>query len=131
MDMERGLTKRVDRHRQVLNRLEDGLEILGVKQDSVLSEIERLSRQVCRCRERGSASETSQLSYASPPMAGASSASSAGYEDADDQEGEEGGREKKMSLCGDTLLQSYSYSWTGCTWPTCYLLVGSYSLDEV
>ena len=90
-DMEKGLTKRVDRHCQVLNRLEDGLETLGVKQDSLLLEIERLSGQVCHCGECGSASETSQLSYASPPLAGASSASSAGYEDAEDQGGEEGG----------------------------------------
>jgi len=59
----------------------------------VLSEIERLSGQVCHCGDRGSASETSQLSYASPPMAGASSASSAGYEDAKDQEEKE---EKEM-----------------------------------
>jgi len=94
-DMEKGLTKRVDRHRQVLNRLEDGLGTLGVKQDSLLSEIEHLSGQVCHCGECCSASETSQLSYTSPPIVGASSASSAGYEDAEDQEREE---EKEMFL---------------------------------
>src|SRR5882762_5240528 len=89
-DMERMVSKRLDRHRQVLNRFEDGLADVGVKQESVLTEIERLSGQVCHCGDRGSASERSQLSYASPSMAGASSASSAGYEDAEDRAGEEG-----------------------------------------
>src|SRR5882762_2057798 len=89
-DMEKTTSKRLDRHRQVLNRLEDSLTDIGVKQDSVLTEIERLSGQVCRCGDRSSASERSQLSYVSPPMAGASSASSAGYEDAEDREREEG-----------------------------------------
>jgi len=54
-DMERGLSKRVDRHHQVLNCLEDGLADVGVKQDSVLSEIACLSGQVCHCGDRNSA----------------------------------------------------------------------------
>jgi len=59
------------------------------------------------------ASETSQLSYVSPPIAGASSASSAGYEDAKDQEGE--GEMKKMGPLVVCWLPIYLHPWTHCT----------------
>jgi len=47
MEVENGLIKRIDRHHWELNHLEEGLEILGVKQDSLMTEVERLSGQVC------------------------------------------------------------------------------------
>ena len=94
---EEALIKRIDCHRQALNNLEDDLHSLGVKHESLLEEVERLSSQVCRCgvQKEGSVvgSDTSGLSYASPPLAGASPPSSQGglvpissdeYEDAED-----------------------------------------------
>jgi len=46
MEMENGLVRRINRHRRELNCLEEGLETLGVKQDSLTTEAERLSGQV-------------------------------------------------------------------------------------
>ena len=102
-DGEDALTKRIDRHRRALNILEDDLRLLGVKHESLLEEIERLSSQVCRCgvQKEGSdvGSDTSGLSYASPPLPGASPPSSQGglvpissdeYEDAEDQSDDAG-----------------------------------------
>jgi len=103
-DGEDALTKRIDRHRRALNILEDDLRSLGVKHESLLEEVERLSSQVCRCgvQKEGSdvGSDTSGLSYASPPLPGASPPSSQGglvpissdeYEDAEDRDDDEEG----------------------------------------
>src|SRR5882757_1254650 len=103
-DGEDTLTKRIDCHRRALNILEDDLRSLGVKHESLLEEVERLSSQVCRCgvQKEGSdvGSDTSGLSYASPPLPGASPPSSQGglvpissdeYEDAEDQDDDEEG----------------------------------------
>src|SRR5882762_3375635 len=101
---EDALIKRIDCHRRALNILEDDLRSLGVKHESLLEEVERLSSQVCRCgvqkEESDVESDTSGLSYASPPLAGASPPSSQGglvptpsdeYEDAEDRDDEGGG----------------------------------------
>ena len=44
---EEALIKRIDRHRQALNELEDNLCSLGVKHESLLEEVEQLSGRIC------------------------------------------------------------------------------------